>query len=63
MPETRAATEADIIQADEERVAQAYWLALCDSKPAPDDFSDITSVRRWTKQVNRRFAVNLARLQ
>ena len=62
MPETRRITEADIIQADQERAAQAGWFALCELAPQPKDTATYAGVIRWTKAVNQRAQEIFARL-
>lgn len=53
MGESRSATEADIIQADQERCKQAMWLALAESGPYPGDHSPIREMYKWRKRVNK----------
>ena len=62
MPESRRLTEADIIQADHERAAQAGWLALCELPPRPKDTATYAGVMRWTHAVNKKAAEIFARL-
>ena len=50
---TSRTTPEDIILADKERCRQAFWLALKESGPYPDDLADIVTVRRWRRAVHR----------
>ena len=53
MPETRRTTVDEIIQADDERVEQAWTLALKEAAPYPGDDATVHEVRRWVDSVNK----------
>lgn len=63
MPATRRTTEAEIIKADEERVRQAIWLAMCEMCDRLDKWAEYGEFERWTHDVNKRAVEIFARLQ
>jgi hypothetical protein len=49
---TRAPTAQDIIDADDERVMQAKWAALCELSSEYDKVVDMRTFDRWCRRVN-----------
>ena len=50
-----------IIQADQERMQQAWWVAIC-AVPHPGEDASIADLDRWSDAVNKHYMQAFARV-